>query len=78
MSVHLCCNPLKKEKHNRVYKNVSLVTEKWKANFTNLIGKYICDSCRRAISKKDILVAALDIRYIFCRFILAHFLILII
>ena len=44
-----CCNPRKKKNHNRVFKNVKLINENWNDVFQNLIGKYVCDSCRRSI-----------------------------
>lgn len=49
-----CCNPLGKDKHCRVFKNVKLVNDNWSSVFRNLTGKYICDSCRRAILKLNL------------------------
>ena len=45
-----CCNPLNKDKHKQVYKNVTKVTENWQsAVFIPFIGNYICSSCRRSM-----------------------------
>ena len=44
-----CCNPRKKKNHNCVYKTVKLINATWNDVFPNLIGKYVCDSCRRSI-----------------------------
>ena len=41
-----CCNPRKKKNHNCVYKNVKLINKNWNDVFLNLIGKYVCHSCR--------------------------------
>ena len=60
-----CCNPLEKAKHNRVYKNIHLITDKWKPIFVNLIGKFVCDSCQRTINKNGIVVKSTESGYLF-------------
>lgn len=53
-----CCNPLDKDKHERVYKNISKVTKYWKSpEFTPFIGKYICNSCRTRIFKPNVVIS---------------------
>ena len=47
--LNVCCNPRRKKNHNCVFKNVKLINENWNDVFQNLIGKYVCDSCRRSI-----------------------------
>lgn len=46
-----CCNPLNKNKHSRVYKNLKQINDNWCSVYQKFIGKYVCDTCRRAILK---------------------------
>lgn len=45
-----CCNPLKKEKHKSVSQNLVKVGYSWNYKFKNLIGKFICLSCKAFIN----------------------------
>lgn len=49
--VNVCCNPLKKKKHSKVYKYVFKVPNTYNYKFKNLIGQFLCPSCKSAINK---------------------------
>lgn len=44
-----CCNPLNKEKHKCVRKNLILIKNKRNDRFKSFVGFYMCVSCERAI-----------------------------
>lgn len=46
----VCCNPLNLNKHNFHFKGLRKVTSNWNTVFSNYIGKYMCDMCRKRIS----------------------------
>ena len=55
-SPNVCCNPLYLEKHNCVYKGLKKVTKEWSSIYLNLVGKYVCNTCRIKIKKKNVAV----------------------
>lgn len=48
-----CCNPLRKQNHKCVRKNLFLVTNKWSSKCKNLIGLYVCNHCRRDLYRSN-------------------------
>lgn len=55
-----CSNPLNKKNHKCVNKNIKVVNKNWSNVFSNLISKYICDSCRRLIASSKVPVKLVE------------------
>lgn len=47
--VNKCCNPINKKNHNNVLKKLVLIRANRACQFKAFIGKYMCNSCERAI-----------------------------
>lgn len=52
-SSNSCCNSLNVHNHKRVYTGIRKVTEQWDSVYSKLLGKYIYNTCRQKIKKKD-------------------------
>lgn len=50
---NVCCNPLNKENHKKVYKNLLKVSDKYNAAFGTLLGKFICKCCKTQVYTKQ-------------------------
>lgn len=49
--VNKCCNPLNKNKHKNIQKNIVFITAKRASAFKKFIGCFMCNSCERHIYK---------------------------
>ena len=52
-TANVCCNPLNRKNHKKVYTNIQLVTDNWNQKFKNLAGLFICNACKCLIYKSQ-------------------------